>query len=173
MIYGNIYKIVNNVNDIIYIGQTTQNLNTRFSNHKFDSKRNTSYFYEEMLKIGTNNFQIIEIEKIYAKDKVDLKLKLIEQEAQTIRFFRNNNIKLYNIFENEDNINKHKNSIKITQLDLNDNIIKIWNSSHEVDRFYNKEMHQHINQCCKNKRKTAYKSKWKYYENDDENLIQN
>lgn len=169
--HGTIYKITNTINDIIYIGQTMISLNVRMNIHKYYSKSKTSYFYIEMSKIGVNNFQIEEIEKIYGEDKIDLKLKLKEIEAQTIRLFRNNNIKLYNIYENIDNYDKYKKCIKIAQLDLNDNIIKIYNSSQEIDRFYNKCMQPNIIACCKNRNKTAYKSKWRYYEITDTNKI--
>ena len=98
--FGRIYKITNNVNDIVYIGQTIEDLNIRLSKHKYEIKREKSYFYKEMTKIGTKNFQIEEIEKIYGIDKIDLNLKLRENETKYIRFFRNNNIKLYNILNN-------------------------------------------------------------------------
>ena len=165
MIHGFIYKIVNNVNDIIYVGQTTENLNKRFFDHKYKSKSKKSYFYEEMLKIGTNNFEIVELEKVFGKDNIELKLNLIQKETQYINSFRNNDIKLYNIYENVDNLKLHKNSKKIIELDFDDNIIKIWSSTAEVDRFYNKNMHSNISKCCNNKQKTAYKSKWQYCEN--------
>lgn len=170
---GIVYEIVNNVNNIKYIGQTIQSLNKRFSVHKYDSKRRTSYFNEELLKIGTNNFFINQIKIFYNEDKKLLQDILKNEEKNYIEYCNNNNIELYNIFENKDNLNKYKKNIKITQLDLNNNIIKIWNSARGVSRFYNKKMHQHIIECCKNKQKTAYNYKWKYYENEDENLIQN
>ena len=170
---GIVYEIINNVNNIKYIGQTIQSLNKRFSKHKSISKIETNYFCEELLKIGTNNFFIKQIKIFYNEDKKLLQDILKNEEKNYIEYCNNNNIELYNIFENKDNLNKYKKNIKITQLDLNNNIIKIWNSAHEVNRFYNKEMHPHIIKCCKNKRKTAYKYKWKYYKDEDENLIQN
>ena len=176
---GIVYEIVNNVNNIKYIGQTIQSLNKRFSIHKYDSKRYTSYFNEQLLKIGTDNFFIKQIKIFYNEDKKLLQDILKNEEKNYIDYCINNNIELYNIFENKNNYNKYKNlnnssSIKVTQLDLNNNIIKIWNSSREVERIFNKKyMQPNINHCCRNKIKTAYGFKWRYYRDGDENLIQN
>lgn len=53
-------------------------------------------------------------------------------------------------------------SKKVMQLDLNGNIIKIWNSISETNKygFY----HQNIIACCKGRLKTHRGYLWKYYE---------
>lgn len=50
---------------------------------------------------------------------------------------------------------------KIEQLDLNNNLIKIWNSCNEIISEL-KVSDAHIYRCCNNKAKTAYGYKWRY-----------
>ena len=180
MIYGYIYKIINNVNDIIYIGQTTKTLKERFIRHKSNSKYRTSYFYEEMNKIGNNNFQILLVLKIWDEDKEWLKKELKIQERLYISKCIGDNIELYNILENKNNnqLNKNIGKIhgfkkddersdywkKINQYDLNDNYIKTFNSLKEAANSLNKKnIKGNISKCCKNNNKTAYGFKWKYF----------
>jgi len=48
--------------------------------------------------------------------------------------------------------------IKIIQLDLNDNIIKYWDSINDAKVFYKNAK---ISECIHGKRKTSYGFKWK------------
>ena len=61
--YGYIYKIINDINDKIYIGETTRSLEVRFHEHCFD-KRSTSQIHKAIQELGWQHFQIIEIEKV-------------------------------------------------------------------------------------------------------------
>ena len=63
MDYGYIYKIVNDINDKVYIGETTRSLETRFNEHCFD-KRSTSQIHKAIQELGWQHFKIIEIEKV-------------------------------------------------------------------------------------------------------------
>ena len=54
---------------------------------------------------------------------------------------------------------KHKR--KIAQYDLNNNLIKIWNSGIDVEKEMN-WFSTKIIACCRNKQKTAYGYMWKY-----------
>lgn len=60
---GYIYKIVNNVNNKVYIGQTTYTLDRRWQQHLSKSKTNNSLLYKEMRRIGQNHFRIDIIEE--------------------------------------------------------------------------------------------------------------
>ncbi len=54
---------------------------------------------------------------------------------------------------------------KIIQTDLNDNLIKVWNSSSDAANFLidpTRAKLKNIVACCRNKRKTAYGYKWEY-----------
>lgn len=60
---GFIYKIVNDVNDKVYIGQTTYTLERRWQQHISKSKTNNSLLYREMRRIGLSHFKMELVEK--------------------------------------------------------------------------------------------------------------
>lgn len=53
--------------------------------------------------------------------------------------------------------------VKVVQFDLDNNFIKIWNSTIEATLNYSKRSSANILSCCKGNQKTAYGFKWKYY----------
>ena len=64
-----IYKIVNKINNKVYIGQTTDTVEKRFQEHIAESLRNRSKnrpLYKAFLKYGTENFYIEAIETLPA-----------------------------------------------------------------------------------------------------------
>lgn len=66
---GYIYIIKNTINDKVYIGQTTQTINIRFTNHKMASRTGEdTKFYRAMRKHGENNFYPELLEKVEIKD---------------------------------------------------------------------------------------------------------
>jgi group I intron endonuclease len=61
-----IYKIVNDVNDKIYVGKTTKSLDIRFKEHISDSTRKTEEkrpLYNAIRKYGAEHFNILLIEE--------------------------------------------------------------------------------------------------------------
>lgn len=60
---GIVYKIVNDVNDKVYIGVTQTSLEERFKKHKVDAFRHNSKIYKAMRDIGIEHFSIIEIDR--------------------------------------------------------------------------------------------------------------
>ena len=65
---GRIYKIVNDVDDMIYIGSTTQNLSNRMTDHRKPyniSKFKNNKFYEHISKIGGWEHCRIELVELY------------------------------------------------------------------------------------------------------------
>lgn len=59
---GYIYKIINNVNDKVYIGKTTTTLENRWWHHKSDYLQYDWHLYKAMRKYGIDNFymQLVE-----------------------------------------------------------------------------------------------------------------
>ena len=53
-----IYKVLNSVDDEIYVGSTTHKLSNRMTNHRLDAKRRNSKFYQHMNCIGIKNIYI-------------------------------------------------------------------------------------------------------------------
>jgi predicted GIY-YIG superfamily endonuclease len=77
---GKIYKLVNNIDDEIYVGSTTQKLCSRFAEHKNDFKRTPEVkLYQHARTIGDmNNFKIILVQSYPCSNVEELKAK--EQE---------------------------------------------------------------------------------------------
>ena len=76
---GFIYKIVNNINSKIYIGQTTQSLNARWSGHKHDMQTKDSHLYRAMRKYGIENFTIEPIVECDINELNELEIYYIEK----------------------------------------------------------------------------------------------
>lgn len=58
----NVYKIVNDVDDKVYVGSTTTELWHRFSQHKADALKGcSSPLYDLMRQYGTKHFQIVRV----------------------------------------------------------------------------------------------------------------
>ena len=69
---GSIYIIRNTINDKVYIGQTTQTINIRFTNHKMANRTGEdTKFYRAMRKHGEDNFYPELLEEVEIKDLND------------------------------------------------------------------------------------------------------
>ncbi len=75
---GKVYKIVNDVNDMVYVGSTVNELTKRFSTHKCTSKTENSKFYTAMREIGKEHFRIILIELSPCTCKAELEAREYE-----------------------------------------------------------------------------------------------
>lgn len=53
-----IYKISNDVNGLVYVGQTVFSVNERLKEHIYDSKRDNSEFHKAIRDIGEEHFKI-------------------------------------------------------------------------------------------------------------------
>lgn len=64
---GFIYKVTNNINGKVYIGQTTRTVAVRWSEHvrysSYDNLGYTSLLYYALRKYGANSFSVEEIEE--------------------------------------------------------------------------------------------------------------
>ena len=88
-----IYKIVNTVNEKIYIGSTTRTLAKRMTGHRMDAKTRSSKIYKAMRRHGIENFSIVLIKPISCSSKSDLE----DAEYKITNEYKLNNIKLYNV----------------------------------------------------------------------------
>jgi hypothetical protein len=67
-----VYKICNDVNDLIYVGTTTRTLKIRFSEHIRDSRRHRCIkrpLYQAMSSIGCEHFFILPLEECLDSDR--------------------------------------------------------------------------------------------------------
>ena len=86
---GFIYKIYNDANSRIYIGQTRTTIKNRWKQHRVDSHghRNT-VLYRAMRKYGIDKFHVIEIDRCYAKTIDELVNKMNELEIYYIKKYQ-------------------------------------------------------------------------------------
>lgn len=96
--FGYIYKIINLINNKIYIGKTEKTIEKRFHEHikkslVYDNKiDNQSHLYSAMQRYGINNFKVEEIDVADSKDELN------EKEKYWIKFFNStDNFLGYNI----------------------------------------------------------------------------
>ena len=80
---GKIYKIINDVDNLIYVGSTIKSLNIRFSEHKYDAKRSPERkLYKHFAKLGIRHFEIKLIKNYPCNNRTELD---IEEERTKIR----------------------------------------------------------------------------------------
>ncbi len=72
---GKIYKIVNDVDDDIYIGSTCSSLNNRLSNHKASSNSGKTKLYNKIRSMEKDNFKIELIENYPCNNRTELELR--------------------------------------------------------------------------------------------------
>jgi hypothetical protein len=72
---GKIYKVVNDIDDEIYVGSTTQTLAKRMAWHRgscvMKAKMNRKV-YQHMIKLGRDNFRIILLEEYPCNNRMEL-----------------------------------------------------------------------------------------------------
>ena len=70
---GKVYKIVNNIDNMIYIGSTTCHLCSRMNVHRCNTRNNkNATLYKHMHKLGIRNFYIVLIENYSCSNKDQL-----------------------------------------------------------------------------------------------------
>ena len=81
---GKIYKILNNIDNELYIGSTVEPLGQRMAKHRFNAKGDSNLkVHNHMRNIGIDNFYIELIESYPCNSKEELNSK----EGQYIREF--------------------------------------------------------------------------------------
>lgn len=71
--FGRIYKVVNDIDDTVFISSTVQALSSRMSGHRVTAKRGgLAPVHQYMRKIGIKHFKIVLIEKIANVNKEEL-----------------------------------------------------------------------------------------------------
>lgn len=112
---GHIYKIENNINHKLYIGQTIFTIDKRWSEHIQASKNGNTKLYKAIQKYGINNFTISEIEQV-ENDQLN------EREIYWIQY--------YNSFKNGYNMTLGGEGIHT--IDHN-HILELWNEGLSVN----------------------------------------
>ena len=136
MYEGYIYKIYNDVNDKLYIGQTTVTIGNRWHGHMtaaLNEKRSKSALYNAMRKYGRDKFHIEQIDKIEHLNKEDLinSLNILEQQ-RIIEYKSHVSENGYNFEKGGDN--KKVPGRTVCKYDLNLNYLDTYISTEEAGR---------------------------------------
>ena len=99
---GKIYRLVNDVNDIVYVGSTTASLRKRMAGHRYSSdvRLSKSSFYSSMRLVGSDRFEIILVKEFACNSKSELE----QEEHRIMQKVMSRGVELYN--ENTDYFSK-------------------------------------------------------------------
>lgn len=140
MFEGYIYKIINDINDKIYIGQTIQTIDIRFKGHVYSCKNRkdeNSAIHHAMNKYGIEHFKVLELEKCIAETKEELIQQLNVLERYYIKAFNTTveNRQGYNIDEGGQTQNACR--VKIDVYHISGTFIETMPSILETENKYN------------------------------------
>ena len=159
---GYIYKIYNDINDKIYIGQTKKTVEYRFKEHfrqaqyEKEGIRPSTYFHNAINKYGQKHFFVSILEK--CKDDF-----LDEREIYWIQHY-NSYKNGYNSTPGGQNDIKKISYKKVIQYDLNGNFKTIFNNSDEAAKEVGVDASYIRNACNPNTtNKSAGQYQWRYY----------
>ena len=147
MYEGYIYKIVNDINDKVYIGQTRKTISTRWNQHIYDSKKSDNILYKAFRKYGSDKFHIIKIEKIRSSSKDELISKLNKREIFWIKNY-NSYKDGYNMTIGGDTGLFEKEKKKIIEYSMNGCFIRFYDSISDAEESNN---YNNISACCNKK----------------------
>ena len=90
-----IYKILNSVDDEIYVGSTCCNLSTRMAKHRYRAKeeRSTNHkLYKKMNEIGQENFSIILLDEFKECQNIEQLRKKEREKIEELNPVLNNQV---------------------------------------------------------------------------------
>lgn len=167
---GYIYKIYNDVNKKLYIGQTTTSIEHRFKDHIYQSNsRNTKgmAICNAIKKYGADNFHIEQVERVECFSKEELIESLNKKEIYYISLYNSQRPNGYNVTEGGNNISPRAKR-KVDQYTKNGEYIRTFNSLEEALQSVvpGKTKKNNIASVCSGKTKTAYGFVWRYHGDD-------
>ena len=158
-----VYKITNNINGKVYIGQTTENLEKRWKRHCGYQLNNGTYLHNAMKKYGVENFYIEEIDEANNQNELNeleyFYINKYQDNCYNINFECNkcggdtlsHNNNLDNIRQKLSNgkmLENNPNSTKIKMIDIINNTEENFNSMKECQEKYNISRHDIISKRC-------------------------
>lgn len=176
-----VYKILNDVNDKVYIGQTTESLENRFKRHCGYQIKDGTYFHRAIKKYGASHFHIELVKECFSQEELN------EEEYKAISSYPKSS--LYNTkyekgkcggdtLSNNPNkklIAKKLSESKIGEKNPRSRIVKATNVStgetlifgsaleavrELIDPF--SEDHSPVTRRCRGKIKKFYRNVWKF-----------
>lgn len=184
-----IYKITNKINGKIYIGQSINDINVRFTRHINDalSGRLQTHLANAIRKYGKDAFSIEVLDIAFTQEELTQKEYFWINKLNACKYGYNETNNPYKCggntyqFKNESEMKKISNKISKTKLkDKNPNARRVkcknmitneeyhFNSFIEMQEFFNEKNHSFITERCYNQIAFLYKGKWNiaFEEND-------
>lgn len=170
---GYIYKIINDINDKVYIGKTVRTIQDRWQQHirnAFDKNKPDTHFHRAIKKYGVEHFTPVQIGEYPNNELNKMEIYWIGK---------------YNSFEEGYNstlggdggetFNYDKMFSAVCQIDLyEDKVLRTYQSISEACKeLGNKNYSANISACCRGIQKQAYGYRWSYADNIVFNSIQN
>jgi len=174
-----VYKITNLINNKIYIGQTTETLNQRFSRHCGYQLNDGTYLHKAMQKYGVENFTIEQIDAANNQQELD------ELEIYWINFYNScdhdTGYNLKNVkgkcggdtLSNNPNLStisqkisatkmggKNPQSHKVKAIDVANDLEIFFDSFADCQRSLNIPRHDIIGRRCRGKITKPYQNQW-------------
>lgn len=164
---GFIYKISNDINDLVYIGQTIKTVDYRFKEHIRESKRESqnqkklTKFHQAIVELGADHFQVETIEEC-ANDLLD------KREIFWINYYNSFWCGYNSTLGGQYRFNVSAN--KVIQYDINGNYIHLFLDAKEAAESVNRDEASIRDACCR-RRKTCAGYQWRYYQEDFPSII--
>ena len=162
---GFIYKIYNDVNDKVYIGQTAIDIESRWIQHlsKTAYREDNSIVHKAIEKYGKEHFNIEAVDTIYNDNFESLRKELNKREISCIEQYNSISPNGYNILYGGGDVPIKR--IKIYQFDLCGNFIQEFDSISDALRYLNKSNKNSTIQKHIGKDNYAFGFLWSYDKN--------
>lgn len=148
-----IYKITNNINKKIYIGQSVD-IERRWKEEK--NNKDNSLIEQAIQQYGVKNFSFEIIEECNIKD-------LNEREIYWSKYYDSMNLNIgYNDAPCGQSYSYIENQKKVCQFDREGHYLQTFNSATDACKILKLNCPSHIRKACEGKKKTAYNYMWKY-----------
>ena len=177
---GKIYQLLNNVNDEVYIGSTTQPLCKRLYCHKSHSKEyGTSKLYQSMRTIGKDNFyiELIELYPCNSKEELSAREGHFIRERGTLNQIIAGRTRNEYLIDNKEHIKEQKKQYDENRKEQAKQYVEA-HKEHIAERMnkYREDNKEHLKERNKqfyedNKQKYLERSK-QYHENNKERIKQ-
>ena len=166
---GKVYKLVNFLNDEIYVGSTIQPLRKRKYQHKCDFSRKKNYLYEKLKECGCskNDIDLILIEEYPCNSKFELH-KRERYWIEKLKGSLNNNIPTRTRKEYKNNNKENIRNQNIKWYKKNIEIIKI---KGKIYRENNREKEKLRHKIYRENNKEKEKLRHKIYEKNNKEKI--
>jgi len=164
---GYIYKILNTINDKLYIGQTTSSIEKRFNDHLSAArtmKSSSMIIIHAINKYGEESFSISEVEKVICDSQEELQNLLNTKEIYYIAYYNSLRPNGYNITKGG-NYTSPTTMSKVDQYDYQGNLIFTYDSLEDAKNTISPTAisSTNIGAACKGDSMSAYGYIWRYH----------